>query len=110
MGVTKSEGGGSEENNNAGSCIGALLVTSRVPQGSLFTFLLLLSTVAYNGGGSCVVVAVLSPHGSEKSAIIWYSNTITSNTLEMQQYTIWVYRYIATCVSYDTIKCELTDF
>ena len=36
--------------------------------------------------------------------------------IEMQQYTIWVYRYIATCVSrytdilYDTVKCELTDF
>ena len=36
--------------------------------------------------------------------------------LEMQRYTIWMYRYITTCVSrysgilYDTIKCELTDF
>ena len=33
VGVAKSEGGGSEENNNAGSCIGSLLVTAGVAQG-----------------------------------------------------------------------------
>ena len=36
--------------------------------------------------------------------------------LEMQRYTTWVYRYIATCISqysdilHDTIKCKFTDF
>ena len=62
LGVTKLEGGGSEEkSNDAGCCAGT---SAGVAQGSLFTFLL-LSTVAYNGGCS-FELAVLSPHGSEK--------------------------------------------
>ena len=39
-----------------------------------------------------------------------------ASALEMQRYTIWMYRYIVTCVSrysdtlHDTTKCRFTDF
>ena len=65
VGVTKSDGSkGSEGNSSSG---GSLL--AGVPQGSLTTFFLLLSTVAYTGWLS-TVLAVLSPHGSEKLAVV----------------------------------------
>jgi len=63
VGVTKSEGGGSGENNSCGTW---LLLVAEAPHGSLWTFLL-LSTVAYIGGA---VLVVLSPQGSENSAVM----------------------------------------
>ena len=65
LGVTKLEDGGSEEKSDDAGCCGGTSVG--VAQGSLCTFLL-LSTVAYNGGGS-FELAVLPPHGSEKLPI-----------------------------------------
>ena len=62
VGVTKSDGRGSEENSSCDGC--SLFVTTGVAQGSFFLLLLML---AYTGGASRA--AVLSPHGSENPVV-----------------------------------------